>query len=246
VGHAQRRHPRVTDDPASDARPVQEVGEQAAELGRLAEQAQRRGSDRSRASFAVELSQHSADLRVGAELLQELPGRRTDARGSGRVPEHLRERNADRRNVAAADLDGQAREGRARTRRARPDPPARSARYASWAATAGLPRPPEPDAPAGLARLLAGDIVRLSIRSPEDGLRVLRDPETPPEQSTLALRALVNPPVPQVVWYVDGAPFQVADYPYTVRWRLAPGDHVFQARLIDGRTASSPVRVLVQ
>jgi tricorn protease len=52
--------------------------------------------------------------------------------------------------------------------------------------------------------------------------------------------------VPQVVWYVDGAPFQVADYPYTVRWRLAPGDHVFQARLIDGRTVSSPVRVLVQ
>jgi hypothetical protein len=45
---------------------------------------------------------------------------------------------------------------------------------------------------------------------------------------------------------VDGAPFQVADYPYTVRWRLAPGDHVFQACLIDGRTTSSPVHVLVQ
>jgi penicillin-binding protein 1C len=119
-------------------------------------------------------------------------------------------------------------------------------RYASWAATAGLPRPPEPDGPAGLVRLLAGDIVRLSIRSPEDGLRVLRDPETPPDQSTLALRALVNPPVPQVVWYVDGAPFQVADYPYTVRWKLAPGEHVFQARLIDGRTGSSAVHVLVQ
>ena len=86
----------------------------------------------------------------------------------------------------------------------------------------------------------------VSIRSPEDGLRVLRDPETPPEQSTLALRALVNPPVPQVVWYVDGAPFQVADYPYTVRWKLAAGEHVFQARLIDGRTASSAVHVLVQ
>jgi membrane carboxypeptidase/penicillin-binding protein PbpC len=83
-------------------------------------------------------------------------------------------------------------------------------RYASWAAAAGLPRPPESESPAGLARLLAG-VVRLSIRSPEDGLRVLRDPETPPEQST-----------------------------------LAPGEHVFQARLIDGRTASSPVRVLVQ
>jgi hypothetical protein len=27
---------------------------------------------------------------------------------------------------------------------------------------------------------------------------------------------------------------------------LAPGDHVFQARLIDGRTVSSAVHVLVQ
>ena len=143
------------------------------------------------------------------------------------------------------------RAGQPRARRPRPFVELRTfvdlpPRYASWAAAAGLPRPPEPEAPAGLARLPTGAVVRLSIRSPEDGLRVLRDPETPPEQSTLALRALVNPSVPQVVWYVDGAPFQVADYPYTVRWRLAPGDHVFQARLIDGRTALSAVRVLVQ
>jgi hypothetical protein len=38
----------------------------------------------------------------------------------------------------------------------------------------------------------------------------------------------------------------VADYPYTVRWALAAGEHVFQARLVDGRTASRVVRVLVQ
>jgi hypothetical protein len=114
-------------------------------------------------------------------------------------------------------------------------------RYASWAAATGLPRPPEPEWPPGAARFFRDAVVRLSIRSPEDGLRVLRDPETPPEQSTLALRVHVNPPVPQLVWYVDGAPYRVADYPYTVRW-----EHVFQARLIDGRTASSAVRVLVQ
>jgi penicillin-binding protein 1C len=119
-------------------------------------------------------------------------------------------------------------------------------RYASWAASAGLPRPPEPGGPAEAARWLRDAVVRLSIRSPEDRLRVLGDPETPPEQSTLALRALASPPVPQLVWYVDGAPYRVADYPYTVRWRLAAGEHVFQARLIDGRTASSAVRVVVQ
>ena len=119
-------------------------------------------------------------------------------------------------------------------------------RYANWAASAGLPRPPEPEGPAVLARFVPDEIVRLSIRSPEQGLRVLRDPETPPEQSTLALRAIADPPVAQLVWYVDGAPYRVADYPYTVRWALAAGEHVFQARLADGRTASRPVHVLVQ
>jgi penicillin-binding protein 1C len=119
-------------------------------------------------------------------------------------------------------------------------------RYASWAAAAGLPPPPALDEPAGAARISMPAAVRLSVRSPENGLRVLRDPESPPEQSTLALRAVVDPPVPQLVWYVDGAPYRVVDYPYTVRWRLAAGEHAFQARLVDGRTASSSVRVIVQ
>jgi penicillin-binding protein 1C len=109
-----------------------------------------------------------------------------------------------------------------------------------------LPRPPEPEGRAAAARFFPDGVVRLSIRSPEHGLRVLRDPETPPEQSTLALRALADPPVAQVVWYVDGVPYQVADYPYTVRWTLRAGEHVFQARLVDGRTASRAVHVLVQ
>ena len=53
--------------------------------------------------------------------------------------------------------------------------------------------------------------IRVSIISPENGLRLIRDPETPEGQATLALRAVVNPVVPQLVWYVDGKPFQVAD-----------------------------------
>ncbi len=119
-------------------------------------------------------------------------------------------------------------------------------RYASWAAAAGLPRPPQLETPASVASFVWDAIVRVSIRSPENGERVLRDPETPPEQSTLALRAIADPPVPQLVWYVDGAPYRVADYPYTVRWPLSPGEHAFQARLVDGRRGSSAVHVLVQ
>ncbi len=61
----------------------------------------------------------------------------------------------------------------------------------------------------------------------------------------MALRAVVDPPVEQLVWYVDGAPYQVADYPYTVRWPLAPGEHSFQARLPFAEERSNLVRVTV-
>ncbi len=56
---------------------------------------------------------------------------------------------------------------------------------------------------------LAVAAARISITAPSAGMRVLRDPETPPDRTTLALRAVVDPPVEQLVWYVDGAPRSV-------------------------------------
>ena len=89
-------------------------------------------------------------------------------------------------------------------------------------------------------------MVSISVTSPEPGLRVLRDPETPADASTLALRAVVSPPAQQVVWYVDGRPFEVVDYPYTTRWKLVPGQHFIQARLPNTTVTSSSVRISVE
>ena len=120
-------------------------------------------------------------------------------------------------------------------------------RYAAWAETAGLPRPPKgPEAHAAALPGTAGGPARITITSPESGLRVLRDPETPPERATLALKAVVDPPPAQVVWYVDGAPLVVVDYPHAARWRLAPGEHVFEARPVSDPTARASVRVSVE
>lgn len=115
-------------------------------------------------------------------------------------------------------------------------------RYAAWATRAGLPAPPRPDG----ADIAWPGHVRLTVTSPQDGLRLLRDPETPPENATVALRVLVDPPVSQLVWYVDGRPFAVVDAPYTARWRLEPGEHFFEARLARAPGASGRVRVRVQ
>jgi len=52
------------------------------------------------------------------------------------------------------------------------------------------------------------------IRSPRDGLRIVRDPEMPQGDSTLGLLAAASPANGQVVWYVDGAPYKTVGYPF--------------------------------
>ena len=61
----------------------------------------------------------------------------------------------------------------------------------------------------------------------------------------LELRAVVEPAVEQLVWYVDGRPFRTVDAPFETRWPLEPGEHSFQARLPWGDVRSAAVRVRV-
>ncbi len=87
---------------------------------------------------------------------------------------------------------------------------------------------------------------RIEITSPEAGLRLLLDPESPPSQNTLALRAVVEPAVAQLVWYVDGRPFRTVDAPFELRWPLTAGEHTFQARIPFTAARSRAVTVLVE
>jgi len=110
-------------------------------------------------------------------------------------------------------------------------------RYADWVSRAGLPRAPTDSGVAASP---------MAITAPMDGAQVMIDPEVPAEQATLALRAAVAPDVEQVVWYVDGEPYAVADHPFTLRWPLTPGEHRFQVRLPFGPERSPAVSVRVQ
>jgi penicillin-binding protein 1C len=117
--------------------------------------------------------------------------------------------------------------------------------YAAWVVKRGLPRKPRLSPATPLSLDLSRE-PRLAIASPEDGLRLVSDPETPQSMATLALRATVDPASQQVVWYVDGKPFQLVDYPYTARWPLAPGEHRFQVRLPHTEIVSNQVTVWIQ
>lgn len=124
--------------------------------------------------------------------------------------------------------------------------------YGEWAVASGINLMPkkfdlsafasrEPD-----SEPFSDKKIRMSILSPENGLRLIRDPETPSDQSTLALRAAVNPVVPQLLWYVDGKPFKLVDYPYTARLNLTPGEHVIQAGLPNSPVTSGKIKIIVQ
>jgi len=123
-----------------------------------------------------------------------------------------------------------------------PPPP----RYAGWLAARVRPVPEEEAPGTAFLPQLAGVEPRIEVLSPEPGSRLLRDPETPEALRTVALRAVVDPPSPQLVWYLDGRPLATVESPYELRWRLEPGEHVFQARLPFGGARSRLVRVTVE
>ena len=107
-------------------------------------------------------------------------------------------------------------------------------RYADWIAKKQMVafqkavQPQTIDRPAALPRDLR---VKIDITSPQNGLHILRNPDAPEQSSSIALNATVEPPIAQVVWYVDNEPYQLVDYPYSTRLQLQPGRHHIQARV---------------
>lgn len=88
--------------------------------------------------------------------------------------------------------------------------------------------------------------VSLSVAAPEHDSRIWRNPEAPPALDRLALRAVVEPHVEQVVWYVDGEPFAITDPDKPVLWPMRPGAHRFQVRLPLQTGGSKIVRVVIE
>jgi penicillin-binding protein 1C len=92
----------------------------------------------------------------------------------------------------------------------------------------------------------AEPVIRLSIAAPAADSHIWRNPESPPAANRLILTAHAVPHVRQVVWYVDDAPFALADPDEHVAWQLTPGEHRFQIGLPLRPERSRAVRVVVE
>ena len=132
--------------------------------------------------------------------------------------------------------------------------------YRNWGKSQGLlPRPraysaldnPDPgfnhDLVAHEARAPGHRRQDISIRilSPRDNLHLVRVPEVPAIQNSLAFHVELSESVEQVLWYVDDRPYKTVPFPYTLRWALEPGEHRFQAELPYYGVKSAIVRVRV-
>jgi penicillin-binding protein 1C len=134
--------------------------------------------------------------------------------------------------------------------------------YQSWGKTKGLvPAPqsystldnPDPSFNGGLgnemqlrAKALASDAeIGIKILSPRDNLHVMKLPEVPAHLNSLAFNVGINSSVEQVLWYVDGKPYQTETFPYTLRWPLDAGEHRFQAEIPYYGVRSNSVKVVV-
>ena len=87
---------------------------------------------------------------------------------------------------------------------------------------------------------------RVSIREPKGTVRLLYDPDTPAEASTLRLVADVTPSTEPIVWLVDGVPVATVGYPHEFRWSLSPGQHVITAAMAHRPHTSQPLTVVVE
>jgi penicillin-binding protein 1C len=86
----------------------------------------------------------------------------------------------------------------------------------------------------------------LAIAAPEHNTHIWRNPDQPAALNRLALKLAQGTPGAQIVWYVDGEPFVLAEADQTVFWPLQPGAHRIQARLALRPGASRSVRVMVE
>jgi penicillin-binding protein 1C len=110
-------------------------------------------------------------------------------------------------------------------------------RFTAWGAVHGYDPPP--------ASSTESPFVSIAIEAPVNGSVFRFHPDTPQQLQSIALRANVSPAVPEIIWYVDGEPFQKVAYPYTTRWHLRAGSHALQARFPHADIQSGIITITV-
>ncbi len=116
-------------------------------------------------------------------------------------------------------------------------------RFAAWEAQHDTTRrPPTAFSPLCPFDGLAADAVVITHPRPHDVF--ILEPGYAQNTQSLALKAEVEPALPEVVWLLDGHPIATAAWPYDATWALSPGRHHIEAQA--GNKRSEPVAIEVR
>ena len=105
--------------------------------------------------------------------------------------------------------------------------------YAAWARDEGYLLPQASVMPEGTAEAM--------VRFPPSGARFILDPAVPLRFQSIALEAVIEPRISEVVWVINGEEYGRASYPYTLRWPLQEGVFQVQVRFPNAHVESAPV-----
>jgi penicillin-binding protein 1C len=101
-------------------------------------------------------------------------------------------------------------------------------------------------APAASRQLAVSEDPPLVIATPEHGAHIWVNRDLPSGLNLLALKLKAPTSGRQIVWHIDGAPYQTAAADETVFWPMQPGVHRFEARPALWPGASRPVKVTIE
>jgi penicillin-binding protein 1C len=105
-------------------------------------------------------------------------------------------------------------------------------------------------APHDTSRLCGGGsdgATQVALLEPQNGVRYVFDPDTPPAFATVRLAADVRGGSDEdVVFLVDDEPVARVGAPWEARWTLSPGRHKVMAVLARAGTASAPATIVVR
>ncbi|MBT7445857.1 MAG: glycosyl transferase [Methylococcales bacterium] len=90
------------------------------------------------------------------------------------------------------------------------------------------------------------DKLSIKITSPIDNSRLFLSPDTPAEQQTISLRLHTSEVVKQILWSIDGKPYQLTKDPHQTRWVLQPGIHTITATIPFTEVQAKSIKIHVK
>jgi penicillin-binding protein 1C len=113
--------------------------------------------------------------------------------------------------------------------------------FYEWAQKQGLAVAPQEYSP-GYGVPVAADSCRIEVVCPRPGSRFFVDPEMPPQQAVLPVKARCVPEARHLVWFVNGEEYAQSGIPHTLNIPMRPGKYHVAAAVAGRPQRSATVR----